>query len=326
MKLKKFAMAFFLPSFFIVFTVSFSVNYSSVPLLSLWCNPSSPSNQTISIREINTIKTLLENLTNEAPKSHFSTLNATFRQELYTGIMQCRPALGPENCTSCAKIARTTILNLCQNSKVVSAWFDGCYVQISPISSSHNSHLNALYHSCSGRDNHQDLTRFIPALGALFLRLRANVISTHHGFSYQDIRFGLTNRHESKIFGLVECVRSLSRKECDSCIEKAVEKLLFYCGGKEGATLVHGLCFVRFDIKEFYHEGVNSSAGGGVTGGNFTFFTAGKVEGENGGRVKKLVLECWISGVACFSLFILIVHMLRIRALNTAKVGSLDLE
>ncbi|KAL8518731.1 hypothetical protein ACS0TY_009911 [Phlomoides rotata] len=251
----------------------------------------------------------------EAPKSHFSTLNATFRQELYTGLMQCRPALGPENCTLCAKIARSTILNLCRNSNTVSAWFDGCYVQISS---------NILNHSCSGRDSNQDPVRFLPALGALFLKLRADIeISTHHGFSYQEIGFGLKDRSEHKIYGLVECVRTLSPQECDSCIEKAIEKLLFYCGGKDGATLVHGLCFVRFDSNEFYHWGVNSSARGGVTG-NFTIFTVGNGEGENGGRLQKLVMEYWVSGVACFLLFTLTVWLLRRRALNKAKVGSSD--
>ncbi|KAI3467360.1 hypothetical protein Pfo_024023 [Paulownia fortunei] len=314
-------MAFFLSSFFIFSIFSHSINFTSLPplLLSLRCT-SSPSNQTNAHHNINPVETLLDNLTSESPKSHFTTLNTSFGQERYTGLMQCRLGLGPKMCTICARIARNTILNLCQNSKAVSAWFDGCYVRIILMSSSDYAYMNISNHSCWSRAKNQDPARFVPALGTLLLKLRADVnIATHHGFSHGEIAYGNTNRSESKIYGLVECVRSLSPQECDSCIGKANEKLQFYCGGENGGTVVYGLCLVRFDSNEFYHGEVNS-AGGGVSG-NFTVW-----EGENGGCKKKFVMAYWGGGVACFLVLVLLAWLLRRTVLNRARVGTLVLQ
>lgn len=157
----------------------------------------------------------------------------------------------------------------------VSAWFDGCYVQIS----SDNVYTNISTHSCSGRAL-QDPARFVPALGALLLKLRADAnIPSRRGFSHGEIGYGNSNRSESKIYGLVECARSLSPRECDSCIAGAIGELLFYCAGENG-VLVHGTCLVRFDSSEFYFEDVGCEGGGvKVRGG---YFSVG--EGENGGE------------------------------------------
>ncbi|KAK6159970.1 hypothetical protein DH2020_003351 [Rehmannia glutinosa] len=235
--------------------------------------------------------------------------------------MQCRPGLGPNKCTLCANIARNTILNLCQNSTSVSAWFDGCYIQITSTIYSDNAYMDISHHSCSGRAKNQDPARFVPALGTLFLKLRADVnIATHHGFSHGEIAYeNNINRSESKIYGLVECVRSLSPQECDSCVERAIEKLQFYCGGKnDGGTVVYGLCLVRFDSSEFYDGGVNY-AGGDEVSGNFSTVW----EGENGECKKSLVMAYWGGGVACFVVFVLLAWLLRRTVLNRAKVGAL---
>lgn len=298
-------MALFLYLLFFIFPTFPFMHFSSVPpLLSLSCMPS-PSN-------INPMKTLLDNLTMETPTSHY----ATFRQGRYTGLMQCRPGLSPKNCALCADAARVTILNLCPNSIGVSAWFDGCYVQISSIVF---SDTNISSHSCSARDAVGDPARFVPALGTLFLKLRADVnIPTHGGFSHREIGFENINRGGSKIYGIVECVRSLSPQECDSCVAKASDELLFYCGGKNGGVLVHGGCLVRFESSEFYHEEDASSEGGGAS------FSVG--EGENGGGKKKVVVVYWMwsGGVGCFVVVVVLAWLLRTTVLKRGQVGTSD--
>ncbi|GFP86189.1 cysteine-rich repeat secretory protein 55 [Phtheirospermum japonicum] len=314
-------MTLFLSSFFILSMFSLSINLTSPPhLLSLKCTPSS-SNQTNPHRKIDFMKTLVDNLTSEAPKSQLITLNTTFGQERYTGLMQCRPGLGPKYCTLCAKTARCAISSLCQNSNSVSAWFDGCYVQILPTSFFNNAYTNISNHSCSSRASNQDPDRFLPALGTLLLKLRADVnIATHRGFSHGEIVYENSNRSVSKIYGLVECVRSLSPRECDSCVERAIDKLEFYCSGKNGGFVVYGPCLVRFDVSKFYDGGVVSYAGVGEMG-NFSVWE-GENENENYWGRKKIVVAYWGGGVACLLVFVLLVSLLRRTVLNRAKVGT----
>ncbi|KAK4429984.1 hypothetical protein Salat_1299100 [Sesamum alatum] len=273
---------------------------------------------------INPIQTLLDNLTSVAHNSRFTTFNTTFRQELYSGLMQCQPGLSLEACTLCANTARNTILNLCSNSNAVSAWYDGCYVQIFMMMNSshdhddHNAYMDVSNHSCSNRAKNQDPARSAPALEALLLNLRTDVnLATHHGFSQGEIAYESVNHTDSKIYGIVECVRSLSPQECEVCVGKAIEKLQFYCGGKNGGTAVYGPCLVRFDSNEFYHGGLHSDAGDGVSC-NFTVW-----EGENGGIKRGLVIGYWGGGVACFLVFVLLACLLRRRVVNIAKVGTL---
>ncbi|KAL3631158.1 hypothetical protein CASFOL_024142 [Castilleja foliolosa] len=239
-------MALFLLSFFILSIFSLSVNFTSAPnLLSLKCTPSSS--------KTDFMKTLVDNLTSEVPKSQFTNLSATFRQERYAGLMQCRPGLGPKHCALCAKTASRVVSSLCHNSSSVSAWFDGCYIQILSTIFSKNAYMNISNHSCSGQAIDHDSGRFLPALGTLLLELRAGVnIATRLGFSHGEIMYENINRSETKIYGLAECVRSLSARECDSCVEKAIDKLEFYCSGKSGGFVVYGPCLVRFDIGKFY--------------------------------------------------------------------------
>ncbi|KAL3622405.1 hypothetical protein CASFOL_033816 [Castilleja foliolosa] len=138
--------------------------------------------------------------------------------------------------------------------------------------------MNISNHSCSGRVINQDLGRFSPALGTLLLELRAGVnIATRRGFSLGEIAYENINRSEIKIYGLAECVRSLSARDCDSCVEKAIDKLEFYCSGKSRGFVVYGPCLVRFDIGKFY--GGVSYKGVGERG-NFSVWE-GKYGNEN---------------------------------------------
>ncbi|KAL0358078.1 UNVERIFIED_CONTAM: hypothetical protein Scaly_1493500 [Sesamum calycinum] len=243
-------MNFLLSSFLFIFSTFSLITNSTVvplplplpPLLSLRCSPS-PS--THHHHNINPIRTLLDNLTSVAVDSRFTTFNTTFRQGRYSGLMQCRPGLRPQACILCASAAGNTILNLCPNSNAVSVWYDGCYVQISMMmmNSSHDrdhdheGFMDASNHSCSNRAKNQDLARSGPALEALLLKLKADVnLATHHGFSQGEIAYDNINHSDSKIYGAVECVRSLSPQECDFCVGKAIEKLQFYCGGTNGGT------------------------------------------------------------------------------------------
>ncbi|KAL2226129.1 cysteine-rich repeat secretory protein 38 [Sesamum indicum] len=314
-------MNFRLSSFLFIISTFSSITNSTLipPLLSLGCTPS-PS--THHHHSINPIKTLLDNLTSVALNSRFTTFNTTFRQEWYSGLMQCRPGLRPKACTLCASAARNTILNLCPNSNAVSVWYDGCYVQISMMimnsshDHDHDAHMDVSNHSCSNRTKNQDPARSAPALEALLLKLRADVdLATHHGFSQGEIVYDNINHSDSRIYGIVECVRSLSPQECDFCVRKATEKLQFYCGGKNGGTAVYGPCLVHFDSNEFYYEGIHSAAAGG---GNFTVW-----EGENGGIKRGLVIGYLGGGVACFLVFVLLAFLLRRTVVNIAKVGTL---
>lgn len=187
------------------------------------------------------------------------------------------------------------------------------------ISSSDFSNTSISNHSCSGRVHAQDPSVFAPALASLLLKLRADVsIPTHRGFSHGEIVFRNSNRGESRIYGRVECARSLSPRECDSCVAEAADELLLYCGGENGGVLVHGMCLVRFDSSKFYFEDVNT----GVEEVRGEYFSEG--EGENGRSEKTTVIVYWSGGVGCFALVVLMAWLLRRAVLNRGKVGISD--
>ncbi|XP_051122156.1 putative cysteine-rich repeat secretory protein 7 [Andrographis paniculata] len=302
--------------FYLLFFSTFSLSKQALtltppPLLSLDCKQTNPNPK---------IQTLLANLTSSTPTT--SDLLATSTSQPYTGLMQCRPGLGPPECTLCAETARAAISALCPNPSAVSAWFDGCYLKISDTTSSPPESAPATRHSCSDPPNNPDPGRFEPALETLLLILTADVnLPSRRGFSQGHIPYGSAG---GEIYGVVECARSLSTGDCGRCVRSAAEKVQLHCGGRNGGREIVGACIVRYSTEEIYRGKLRTAAAGeSVTGGNCG--GAWKEGGDWRRKEAAAALAYWGGGAAaCFAVVGLAVWVVGRTVLNRGKVGDLD--
>ncbi|KAF9625969.1 hypothetical protein IFM89_028355 [Coptis chinensis] len=307
-------MAFFLSIHLLLFLLLFNSSTTSPlhPLLALNCT--SPEPQSIKINRFT--KIILDDLSAKATPTRFATSPTIVQLNHYKGLMQCRLGLSVSDCILCIGTARRAVIRHCPNSEAITAWFDGCCVYYyNHKKISHPIHIAKL--SESKPTHAKDLGQFSSALNTLLLQLRASVsLASHQGFYQGDIVYG---NGGGKIYAVAECVKSVSAKECETCVAEAINKL-YDCCAKQGGVVAAGSCVVQFDSYKFYslrasNADVSDSAEirSNVHDSNDT---------GNRNDIKKKVIWTWCAGVACFAGVVVATWLLRRKIVNTAKVAN----
>lgn len=61
---------------------------------------------------------------------------------------------------------------------------------------------------------------------------------------------------DKKVYGLGQCTRDLSGKDCFKCLDGIIKALPPVCDGKEGAIYFSGSCGFRYEVYNFIREDV----------------------------------------------------------------------
>ncbi|KDP41186.1 hypothetical protein JCGZ_15593 [Jatropha curcas] len=276
------------------------------------------------------LKTLLDNLTAQVTKTRFITSTVSLGPNGYiNGVMQCLANINPAQCTFCIQKAKQTVQSLCpNNTPSVTAWFDGCYLNYyqSHVKVS-RADLEVTSCSCSNQAcKIQDSVNFELGLETLLLKLRASIYdysNNLHGLS--SIRYG---NNGSRIYAAVECVKSLSPKDCEVCVVKAIEKLYEQCGGKEGGIVASGYCIVRYESYKFFScfeihggsGGDGSDSGGGGDGGVQAVTVKDWKKEKTGFKVKISLL--WGVVVVCLMAIVFCAWLSKRAIINKARVAA----
>lgn len=64
-----------------------------------------------------------------------------------------------------------------------------------------------------------------------------------------------------KVYGMVQCWRSLSEKGCRDCLEKGRERIVGNCLPADDGKVMNAGCFLRYSVEPFYLSGDGSSGG-----------------------------------------------------------------
>lgn len=92
---------------------------------------------------------------------------------------------------------------------------------------------------------------------------RESVVELMRSFSVQGAKtdgflVGSVNKGDFRVYGLVQCWRSLSRTDCGKCLQGLVAKVSSCLPKNEGSVLNSG-CYLRYSTHKFYHDSRTST-------------------------------------------------------------------
>ncbi|KAH0894542.1 hypothetical protein HID58_056971 [Brassica napus] len=197
------------------------------------------------------LRTLLSSLSSLNASYSTGFQNATSGQapDRVTGLFLCRGDLSPEVCRSCVAFSVKDIFNRCPNEREVVLYYDECMLRYSDG--------NILSTTLSG-GGEKTLRNNTNVTSSQFERFNDVVMSTLN----QAVNDALANPRKfavrkasvtvsQTVYGLVQCTPDLTRGDCLTCLQKAINELQT---DSIGGSLLMPSCNSRFEIYPFYNE------------------------------------------------------------------------
>lgn len=196
------------------------------------------------------LKTLLSSLSsrNASYSTGFQNAAAGKAPERTTGLFLCRGDFSPEVCRNCVAFSINDIFSRCPNEREVVVYYDECMLRYSD--GDIYSHLVAGYEK--GFRNHQNVTsnqydRFNEVLIQTMNEAVNDALTSSKKFA---VRKAIVTASQT-LYGLVQCTPDLTRRDCFTCLQKAINELQT---DSLGGSLYMPSCYSRFEIYQFYNE------------------------------------------------------------------------
>ncbi|XP_057840996.1 cysteine-rich repeat secretory protein 55-like [Cryptomeria japonica] len=170
-----------------------------------------------------------------------------FPSKVY-GLFQCIGNLSATACSNCSRQANDSIKELCANDIGGRVWMDGCFLRYENY-----NFTTILDTNWSGLANVNDVTinkqRFVSTTSSLLSNLSDKAyIPANKYLAVGSAKYSTSN----KTYGLVQCWRDLSIKDCRSCLVQARKVWQQCCSSKQGVQIMSGSCTVRYELYRFY--------------------------------------------------------------------------
>ncbi|GLJ35378.1 hypothetical protein SUGI_0711500 [Cryptomeria japonica] len=183
------------------------------------------------------------------PKSSgFDTSSSGQAPNKVYGLLQCIGTVSVKKCLECAQQSNNSFKEVCPNYKAGLILKDDCFLRYDNYSFFSQVDLNPYYSW-----ERPDISANMDDFKATTFSLLYNLSSLAYNPSYKGLAMGSANYSTSgSVYGLVQCWRSLSIKDCKECLFQARNVLEDCCSGKGGAQTMSKSCMVRFDISQFF--------------------------------------------------------------------------
>ncbi|KAJ0946461.1 putative Gnk2-like domain-containing protein [Helianthus annuus] len=197
------------------------------------------------------LDTALTNL--QASNSGYGYFNSSAGQGNDTAnvICLCRGDVELNMCQSCLKDSIYRLRHSCPNETEAVVYYEFCLLKYSnaPILGSNDMNKDAVY--LDNESTFDDKKQFNGFLQPFMNKLRGEAAA---GNSLLKFAMENTTGPDSKtLYGLTQCIPTLSKSQCDDCLEYAINQLSLLCDGRIGAIAFMGArCNVRYEIYEFY--------------------------------------------------------------------------
>ncbi|XXG71334.1 hypothetical protein AAC387_Pa07g0617 [Persea americana] len=329
----------FSPSF--SFLLSKSFQFLLLLLSFLYCNNpttaltliakscSDTSNYTTNSTFETNLDLLLSSLSSNFPSSGYNNASAGESPDAVYGLFLCRGDVSPDTCRSCVTSAVEDIKDECPNKKNATTWYDVCFLRYSEtrfFSVMDNS--SKIY-----KPNAQNVTN--PTLFNTVLRaMLTNISSVATNSSWTALLYasGMANYTSTQmVYGLVQCTRDLSVKDCNGCLESAMSDIPVCCNGSQGGRVLGKSCNLRFEVYPFVDE--NSAASGSVPPfpsttptTNITNSSSNSTTDIDGNKrtSARIIIAIVVPVVAGVALSIFIMYAYRRRRRNKKKAIIID--
>ncbi|KAF8409476.1 hypothetical protein HHK36_005552 [Tetracentron sinense] len=213
------------------------------------CFDSQSQNYTSGDKFETNLKHLFNSFYTKGPPTRFNTTISGDTPDLVYGLVQCDPTISEEDCRSCMNASSIEILQKCPNRKQAVLRNDNCYLRYSDSSFFSQVEASLRFYAWPIQ-NVSDPLVFNQQLGALMDNLSTTAAS-------REIKYatGITNLTDfEKIYGLLQCTRDLSGKDCSSCLGQIISDIPRCCDGMTGGNVLSVSCNLRYEIYPFFEN------------------------------------------------------------------------
>eukprot|EP00253_Pinus_taeda_P002855 PITA_02855 len=194
---------------------------------------------------------VMSDLVKNAPQTGFSISFYGQSPNRIYGLLQCiGNNVSRKDCSNCAQQASNSVRQLCVNDIGGQEWQERCFLRYQN------------YSFFSKLDTHGDYlenAKLIVTNNLIDFKITtSNLLSNLSDQAYHPANKGFAQGSTGypsvgTIYGLVQCLRDLSIKDCRSCLESARNKIRGCCSMKQGAQALLGSCTVRYEIYPFFN-------------------------------------------------------------------------
>ncbi|XP_052183260.1 cysteine-rich receptor-like protein kinase 25 isoform X6 [Diospyros lotus] len=175
------------------------------------------------------------------------------------GIVLCRGDVEPDICRSCVNDSSVKIKQICPNYKAAMGGYDECMLR---YRSSFNITPDLQKPSAYAYNDKHNLTspdRYNEVLRELLRRLRSQAAQ-----GGSDLKFATGSQQgpdNQSIYGMAQCTPDLSEKQCNDCVDEAIDELPVCCNNRIGGRVLTVFCNIQYETNfRFYSKTESSSS------------------------------------------------------------------
>lgn len=198
------------------------------------------------------LNTVFNSLVRHTSQTGFNTCVHGQNPDQIYGLLQCRGDATAAQCYNCSQQATSGIRQNCGNSVGARIWLELCYLRYENYSFIGQLDTNGGYFYNTQKLSKPDV--FNASLVSLLTNLSAEAVS--RSTLYASGTTATTGSLSQKIYGLVQCWRDISGRNCTTCLSKTINYMLASFGGAPGARGLMGSCTVRYETYSFFNSTV----------------------------------------------------------------------
>ena len=233
----------------LILALSVLTSVNPNPLLTA-CSPTNSSNNSYiknSPFEQN-LNILLQFLTLSTPLTGYNDTSIGDGSNQVYGQSLCRGDVDATDCQKCLENASQGIIK-CQTKEAI-IWYEVCQIHYSSLEF---RKLMVYAGQKPSQNYHRRNVTQSNQFRKTWIELITNLSNKATSKSEKIFASGNTKYPNGNIYGLVQCTRDITRRNCRSCLSSALGDLQGFFPSGEGGIILSGNCNVRFEIYPFYN-------------------------------------------------------------------------
>eukprot|EP00253_Pinus_taeda_P008158 PITA_08158 len=170
-------------------------------------------------------------------------------------LLQCREDMTVDECYNCLQYAMSTLKQYCPNAVGGSIWPYECFLRYENYNfiGKMNTSLGSIY----PEDFRGDTGVYIPNKKTFQADVKdfLNKLSAEAALETKRSALNATDLSSQKTYGLVQCTRDISSKDCKTCLSHAINSI-FTSSVYAGVQYWSQSCIVRYEIYLFFNGSV----------------------------------------------------------------------
>ncbi|KAF5820584.1 putative protein kinase RLK-Pelle-DLSV family [Helianthus annuus] len=184
--------------------------------------------------------------------SDYGFLNSSAGEgsHIANAIFLCRGDVELNMCIGCLRESKLVLRLLCPNQTEAVIYYEFCLLKYSSAPILGNNDMMKDLSYTNNFNNAANKEQFDGILLPFMNKLQGEAAA---GGSSLKFAMEDTNAPNStRLYGLAQCIPSLSQSQCNDCLQFAIDQFPSCCNGKLGGVVLMARCNVRYETYEFY--------------------------------------------------------------------------